>query len=215
MLIPTKVLRDEKQTDNKINPEEQMSAAAVLKARRSVITGIVRSLALYLYQNNIDSDDVDNKITTVINAFASTKDVNVSDLAWMRNCYVPSLASMRCAIDSECPFVSSSSHAYLYWYTIVGNALDDTSVFEYMYDSENNGPKLNDNEKSIVSSYREAYKAYHEARCRFEAYFREVIATSLREVLLRHGTMLQQVAPDWYKYVSKSAGCEEGESSEN
>lgn len=214
MLIPTKVLRDEKQTDNKVKPDDQMSAAAVLKSRSSVITGIVRSLVLYLYQNNIDSDIVENKITTVLNAFASTKDVQSYDLTWLRNCYVPSLASMRCAIDSECPYVASSSRAYLYWYTIIGNTLDDTSVFEYMYGTEINGSKLNDNEKSIVSSYREAQKAYHEARRKFEDHFRKVTITALREVLLRHGTMFQQVAPDWYKYVAKSAGCYAGEESE-
>lgn len=214
MLIPTKVLRDEKQTDNKVKPDDQMSAAAILKARCSVVTGIVRSLVLYLYQNNIDSDTVENKITTVINAFASTKEIQSYDFTWLRNIYVPSLASMRCAIDSECPYVSISNQAYLYWFTIVGNTLDDTSAFEYMYESENNGPKLNDNEKSIVSSYREAQKAYYEARRKFEDYFRKVTIAALREVLLRHGTMFQQVAPDWYKYVSKSAGCDAGEESE-
>lgn len=214
MLIPQKVLREEARVDNRVNPEEQMSAAAVLKARGSVIIGIVRSLALYLNQNNIDSDSVENKITTVINAFAATKDVSAGDLSWIRNTYVPSLASMRCAIDSECPHVASSSQAYLYWYTIVGNILDDITVFEYMYDSGSSGPKLNDNEKSIISSYHEAQKAYHEARSKFEDYFRKVTLTSLREVLLRHGTMLQQVAPDWYKYVSKSAGCNACDTSE-
>lgn len=214
MLIPQKVLREEARVDNRVNPEEQMSAAAVLKARCSVIIGIVRSLALYLNQNNIDSDSVEKKITTVINAFAATKDVSAGDLSWIRSTYVPSLASMRCAIDSECPHVASSSQAYLYWYTIVGNILDDITVFEYMYDSGSSGPKLNDNEKSIISSYHEAQRAYHEARSKFEDYFRKVTLTSLREVLLRHGTMLQQVAPDWYKYVSKSAGCNACDASE-
>ena len=43
MLIPTKVLRDNAQVDNTVKPENQMSAAAVLKARRGIVTGIIRS----------------------------------------------------------------------------------------------------------------------------------------------------------------------------
>ena len=75
MLIPTKVLRDENSVDNKVKPEDQMSAAAIIKSRCSIITGILRSLVLYLYQNNIDSDKVTDKINAVVNAFASTKDI--------------------------------------------------------------------------------------------------------------------------------------------
>lgn len=210
MLIPQKVLRDEARVDNTVKPENQMSAAAILKARCSIATGIIRSLVLYLNQNNIDSDKLNDKITTVINAFASSRDVSPGDLTWLRNTYVPSLASLRCAIDSECPYVPVASRPYLYWYVIIDNILDDTETFSYIYENPDDptAPKLNDNEKSIIESYRQARNAYYEARHKFEDYFRKVGVTALREVLLRHGTMFQQVAPEWYKFVSKSAGCD-------
>lgn len=208
MLIPTKVLRDENSVDNKVKPEDQMSAAAIIKSRCSIITGILRSLILYLYQNNIDSDKVTDKINAVVNAFASTKDIPPYDLNWIRNTYLPSLSSMRCAIDSECPYVSISSKPYLYWYTIIGNILDDYSIFNYIYDTNSDtAPKFNDNEKALIQSYRAAQDAYFEARRKFEDYFRKVTITALRDLLLRHGTTLQQVAPEWYGYVSRSAGC--------
>ena len=149
MLIPTKVLRDENSVDNKVKPEDQMSAAAIIKSRCSIITGILRSLVLYLYQNNIDSDKVTDKINAVVNAFASTKDIPPYDLTWIRNTYLPSLSSMRCAVDSECPYVAISSKPYLYWYTIIGNILDDYSIFNYIYDTDSDtAPKFNDNEKT-------------------------------------------------------------------
>lgn len=215
MLIPTKVLRDEARVDNKVKPEDQMSAAAILKARCSIVTGIVRSLVLYLNQNNIDSDKLNDKVTTVINAFASSRDVSQGDLNWIRNTYVPSLASLRCAIDSDCPYVPVASRPYLYWYVIIDNILDDTETFSYIYESPDSiSPKFNDNEKAIVESYRQARNAYYEARRKFEDYFRKVTITALREILLRHGTMFQQIAPEWYKFVSKSAGCDAVEESE-
>lgn len=215
MLIPTKLLRDGAQVDNKVKPEDQMSAAAVLKARCSIAAGIVRSLVLYLNQSNIDSDKLSGKIETVLNALGSSRDINTADLNWLRSTYVPSLASLRCAVDSECPYVPVSSRPYLYWYVIIGNILDDTNTFAYIYeDSGTTSPKLNDNEKAIISSYRQAQNAYFEARRKFEDYFRKVTITALREILLRHGTMFQQVAPEWYKFVSKSAGCENAEESE-
>ena len=209
MLIPTKVLRDNAQVDNTVKPENQMSAAAVLKARRGIVTGIIRSVCMYLYQNNIEAKVVQDKITTILNAFSSTKEIDANDYVWMRDTYIPSLSSLRCAIDSECPYVAPSSPAYMYWWTIISNILDDTSVFEYFYEGPEQGPtqKLNDNEKAMIESYKQARNAYYSARAKFEEYFRKVTITALREVLLRHGTMFQQVAPDWYKEVSKSAGC--------
>lgn len=207
MLIPTKVLRDEASVDNKVKPEDQMSAGAIFRARLSIVTGIVKSLVLYLYQNNTDADVVKDKINAVINAFTASKDIHASDLNWIRDTYVPSLASMRCAIDPESPYVPVSSNSYIYWFTIVKDALDNTSVFNYIYDSESVHDKLNDNERALINSYIEAQKAYFKARNEFEEYFRKVISTALKELLLRHGTTLQQIAPKWYGHVSKSAGC--------
>lgn len=208
MLIPTKVLRDEKEIDSTVKPDEQMSAAAVLKARKAIITGIIRSVCVYLYQNNIETKAVSDKVSTILNAFLSTKEISSGDYNWLRDSYLPSLASLRCAIDSECPYVSPSSFAYMYWWTIISNLLDDTSVFSYFYEENNpNEPKMNDNEKAIIQSFSQARDAYYKARNQYEQYFRKVTITALREILLRHGTMFQQVAPNWYKEVAKSAGC--------
>lgn len=200
-----------KEDDGKVNganPDNKvMSASAMDSVRRGIVSGIVKSLAMYLFGHCADQKQAAAKVITVLNAMRSNKDISEDEANWAYDVYYNSLRTLAYASDPEC-CAPCCSGAYMSWYTVLANLVDDTKVYEWSFNSQTESG-LNDHEKEIIQTLRKTTNEYYEARRKFEAYFQEVNKSVLKNTIVKYGTTFQQVAPEWYKMIKSSAGLDQ------
>lgn len=182
----------------------QISVAAITAAKISVYNGLTNSLANYLYNNNSDKDAIKAKIITVINQFRSANDISVDEQRWLSATAAAEIARQSMAMDPECA-TAIGSYAYLSWYSVISNLINNDSLNCYAF-SDSILTSLTEKERAIVTGFRAAREKYYEAESKFREYFREVIIQTLKDAMLRHGTMFAQVAPEWYTMLADSIG---------
>lgn len=192
------------EVDNKIPSPKQMSAEALNAVGRGVCCGIIRSLVQWLYNNNADRDDIRKKIYTFVNAMRSNNDITDYEQEFLSDGYLNSIASMNYAMDADCaaPICSPS---YLSWYTIMSNVIDDMKCYEFSFDGDR-FKNLNEHERKLITALREASDKYYTLRNAFEEYFRDVNKRAMANILVKYGTVLSQIAPQWYKDVIAATG---------
>ena len=193
--------------DNK--PAPSMSVKAMEAVRRSIVSGMLKSFSIYIFNTYADPKEQTAKYLTLLNAMIAAGDVEPSEAHWLRSDYdrlkTITVASDPYALDAPC------MSSYLSWYTVMDNLLSDPQVYEWSFregDNPESGKtgELNEHEALIVKTYKEAYKAYYQARDEFEKYFKDVNAAVFKQLLLKYGTTIEQVAPNWYKDVARCAG---------
>ena len=100
---------------------------------------------------------------------------------------------------------------------LADNELAEAAVLETYLPKMLSEQEVEDRLKEIIAEVRKTQEAYWKARSQFENYFREVNKVTLRQVMTKYGTILTQIAPEWYKDCKQACGlCQpaEGESPE-
>ena len=190
--------------DNKTPSPKQMSATALESVNRGICCGVIRSLVAWLFNHEAEKDDVRKKVLTFTNAMLSNKDISDYESEYLSEGYINSLMSLNYAVDPSCS-APCCSDAYLSWYTVISNIIDDTQCWTYSFDPEKM-KTLNEHERAIVTNLKELSEQYYKARDTFENYFREVNKRALARILVKYGTTLSTIAPEWYKDVCRAAG---------
>lgn len=201
--------KDEEQAsvDNKTQPS--MSVRAMEAVKRSIVSGMLKSFSIWIFNNVPDPKDQKAKFLTLLNAMIASGDVASTEAQWLVD-YYERQKTLTVACD-ELAYDAPCTSSYLSWYTVMDDMLSDPQVYEWSFregDTEESGKtgELNEHEALLVKTYKAAYRAYCEARDAFEKYFRDVNAAVFKQLLLKYGTTIGQVAPQWYKDVARCAG---------
>ena len=198
---------DKASVDNKNEPS--MSVKAMEAVKRSIVSGMLKSFSIYIFNTYSDPKEQSAKYLTLLNAMIASGDVEPGEAHWLRSDYdrmkTLTVASDPYACDPPC------ASSYLSWYTVMDNLLSDPQVYEWSFregDNKDDGKtgELNEHEALLVKTYKEAYRAYWQAREAFEKYFKDVNAAVFKQLLLKYGTTIEQVAPSWYRDVARCAG---------
>lgn len=194
-------------TDSRANEDEKkdktVSEEAVKIAERSIRTGLIRSLAVYLFARTGEEKEVHNKIMTFVNALRSNNDIDADEAECMEKFYI-SLRSLQFAVDPNCA-APVCDDGYGLWYTIISSLFDDKYCSESLYYSADK-KKCTDYEYEIMQAYREAQEAYWKARDAIQQHYRRTLLEAGKRTVLKYATTLNQIAPLWYKTVIKAAG---------
>ena len=196
--------------ENEQKNNSEMSVRAMNAVKRAIISGILRSLCTHLFNTVPDPKDQKAKYMTITNAMLASKDIDAREAKWLGEDYFSSLRHMTICGDeyAEAP---CCSYDYLSWYTAIDNLMSDMQVYAWAFDrnsvnSDTGDSGLNDHEKELVERYQKVQNEYWRAKDEFENYFREVSRKSLQHFLMKYGTVLGQVDPEWYKAIARCAG---------
>lgn len=199
---------------NKQDDEKEMSARAFNAVRRSIVSGILRSLSMHIFSKWPDPEVQNKKLETVVNAMLSSKDIDAHEASWLLKNYLTDLRCNTVASDPDC-LEPCCSYAYLSWWMVMDNLLSDTHVYEWSFDYSDNGVgSLAPHEKALIENYKHARDEFYRTRSEFEKYFQEVNKKTLNATVTRYATVLQQVDPEWYKAIASSIGLQQSDTPE-
>lgn len=180
---------------------DKMSASALEAVQRSVLSGVVKSMAIYCLRNNLEQSKVKAKIVTLVNAMRAAEDISEEDQTWMSTHWLDSIFQNNHQDPSCC--CSCYDYATVDWYIILDNICNDQKADEWCFGDTD---KLSEKESAIVNKLRAARSAYYEAQHDFDEYFRSCTKEAVINVLRKYATTMAQIAPEWYKLASEISG---------
>ena len=181
--------------------KQQMSDKMRQSVSYGIINGVVRSIAAYLVSTDSDQDEVVKKLTSVVNAMIASGDLHSFDRDWFTKSVIRDIRTASSVANYNC-----CSSDYSLWYTCLTAMFDDDNIRSKWFNVQDGG--YNPEEMEIISAYNEARSKYYKESSRFCSYISKTNRTVLNSILLKYGTIFQQVVPEWYKKILKCYGAE-------
>lgn len=174
--------------------EEPISAGAHLQVFSEVVQGVISSLSRRLVSKGLPPEEVNAKMRGLLNTFAENGDLDTKFKTWL---FDHDFADLRWDIHEELDKVRPSDK-YDSWWILYDQARWGVRDAKY---SDDYLKKMNDREKELLTTFREAQRKFYEAKRAYAEYVEDHTIETINEVITKYGETLSKMDKEWYDQI--------------
>lgn len=186
----------------KQDPAKDMSERMRENVRYGIVSGILLSITSFLSGKTSSNDEVRAKLKSVVNAFVSGDDVSSGEKDWLIENFIERAKKLPC-MSEDC-YYGYSVGEYFTWYAAINAIFNDDNLRNRYFNESDK--QLTQKEREMIGKYNRARSAFYAAENEWTEYMAGVNKLVMNQLLLKYGTIFQQVVPEWYKKVLRVAG---------